>query len=144
LLDIFPTVISLAGISTPPNLDGSDLSAIWKGDSERVRDSVFLGFTNWSRSVRDERYKLIKYPQIDHTQLFDLQADPYEMNNLADDSQHAEQIERMTSLLKQWQQKLGDDQPLVVDDPKPKEIDLTGREREPDNWQPEWIVKKYF
>jgi hypothetical protein len=76
--------------------------------------------------------------------LFDLAADPGEMRNLAEDPAQVARIRAMTSLLQEWQRRLGDTQPLVVPDPKSKEIDLTGRERKPDQWQPSWIVGKYF
>jgi len=33
---------------------------------------------------------------------------------------------------------------LSVSDPAPLHRDLTGTEREPDRWQPDWIVEKYF
>jgi hypothetical protein len=46
--------------------------------------------------------------------------------------------------LKLWQQKVGDNLPLTVANPKPKQIDMTGRPRKPDRWQPDWIVQKYF
>lgn len=144
LLDIFPTVSSLTGVAAPAGIDGKDLAPIWQGVKEKVRDSIFLAFTDLMRSVRDEQYKLIRYPQIDHTQLFDLQSDPDEINNLAADPGQAERIARMTTQLKEWQQRAGDEQPLTVDNPKPKEIDLTGRERKPDRWQPDWIIEKYF
>ena len=144
LLDVFPTVLSLAGLPLPSGLDGQDLSPIWRGAKRRVRDTLFLGFTDWSRSLRDERYKLIRYPQIGHIQLFNLQDDPDEMNSLAEKPEHAARVREMTSLLEQWQKRLGDTQPLVVENPQPKEIDLTGRARTPDRWQPDWIVRKYF
>lgn len=144
LMDIFPTVAGLAGVEAPPDLDGQNLATIWRDEKQKVRDTLFLAFTDWMRSVRDERYKLIRYPQIDHTQLFDLQRDPDELDNLAGDRDQAGRIAGMTGLLKEWQQKAGDNQPLRVDNPRPKEIDLSGHERKPDKWQPEWIVKKYF
>ncbi|MHC4511860.1 MAG: hypothetical protein ACYTAO_23425 [Planctomycetota bacterium] len=50
----------------------------------------------------------------------------------------------MLQLLKESQQKVGDDLPLSVSDPAPKEIDMTEHAREPDRWQPEWIRRKYF
>ena len=38
--------------------------------------------------VRNKRYKLIHYPHIDRHQLFDLQKDPYERNDLSGDKRH--------------------------------------------------------
>lgn len=144
LLDLYPTVLSMAGLEPPEGLDGYDLSPIWKEDENAVRDSLFLAYGDEMRSVRDYRYKLIRYPQINHTQLFDLEADPFELNDLSAQSIHTERIERMMTLLRRWQQKLRDSQPLAVPNPRSKEIDLTGTEREPDMWQPRWIIEKYF
>ena len=144
LHDLFPTVLRLAGLTPAADLDGADLAPIWRGEKERVRDSVFLSYVNIMRAVRDDRYKLLRYPQINYTQLFDLAGDPDELNNLAEAPDQAARIGRLTALLEQWQRQLGDNQPLSVDKPQPKEIDMTGTKRPPDKWQPEWIVKKYF
>ena len=144
LLDIFPTVCGLTGIRPPAGVEGKDLRPIWEGNADKARDSVFLSFAKVQRSVRDERWKLIRYPKIDHTQLFDLKNDPDELHDLAGEPAQAERVQRMLHLLKESQQKVGDDLPLTVADPDPKEIDMTDHAREPDRWQPEWIRKKYF
>jgi arylsulfatase A-like enzyme len=144
LLDIFPTVCGLTGLQAPSGVEGKDLRPIWEGRADGVRDSVFLSFSKIQRSVRDERWKLIRYPQINHTQLFDLENDPDELNNLADEPSQAGRVKQMLQQLKELQQKVGDDLPLTVAKPKPKQIDMTGRPRKPDRWQPDWIVQKYF
>lgn len=144
LLDIFPTLCSLLGVQTPDGLDGRDLAPVWRGEPAAVRDSVFTAFRDLMRAVRDERWKLIRYPKIDHVQLFDLAADPHETKNLASDPAHAERIEALTAAMRAWQRRVGDEAPLAVDDPMPKAIDLTGREQQRDRWQPAWIFEKYF
>jgi arylsulfatase A-like enzyme len=144
LLDIFPTVAGLTGLTPPEELDGKDLSVLWNGTAQTVRDTLFLAFTDQMRSVRDDRYKLILYPQLNHTQLFDLQRDPDELTNLAEHPQQSLRVEMMTDWITRWQANLGDTQPLQIENPIPTEIDLTGHERQPDRWQPEWIVRKYF
>ena len=144
LYDLLPTICQLTGAKPPADLDGHSLLSVAKGERESVRDSVFLPYSGSMRSVRDERWKLIKYPAINHTQLFDLQQDPHELKNLAEAKEHREEVERLTKLMLKWQAEVGDKQPLESASPKPKEIDLTGHARTPDRWQPEWIVKKYF
>lgn len=144
LLDIFPTLCSLLGVQPPEGLDGRDLAPVWRGEPAAVRDSVFTAFRDLMRAVRDERWKLIRYPKIDHVQLFDLAADPHETKNLASDPAHAERIEALTAAMRAWQRRVGDEAPLAVDDPMPKAIDLTGREQQRDRWQPAWIFEKYF
>jgi hypothetical protein len=47
-------------------------------------------------------------------------------------------------LMKEWQTKVGDELVPPTENKTPEPIDLTGRKRDPDPWQPEWIVKKYF
>jgi arylsulfatase A-like enzyme len=85
------------------------------------RPCILLAYRNVQRAVRDDRWKLIRYPQVDRTQLFDLQADPYETANLADKPEHAANVAELTALLKNQQQHFGDTAPLQVAEPKPAE-----------------------
>jgi len=144
LIDLYPTLCGLADVRVPDGLDGKDLRPLWTGEAASVRSSVFLPFRNVQRAVRDERWKLIVYPQINHRQLFDLANDPHETRSLADDPAHAATVNRMLGVLGQWRRRFDDELPLTSRSPKPKEIDLGGRERLPDRWQPDWIRSKYF
>jgi hypothetical protein len=47
-------------------------------------------------------------------------------------------------LMQQWQTKVGDTLELPSANRQPAAIDLTGLPRTPDQWQPDWILKKYF
>jgi arylsulfatase A-like enzyme len=110
LHDLMPTILSLAGAKPVANLDGKDLLPIVQGKAKGVRDSLFLAYRDVQRAVRDDRWKLIRYPKVDRTQLFDLQADPHEMKNLADD--HPKEVARLLTELRRWQKELGDTAPL--------------------------------
>lgn len=144
LLDLFPTLCDLLELKPPAGLEGESLRPLWEGTKERVRDSVFLPYMQIQRAVRDERWKLIAYPKIGHLQLFDLQTDPYETSNLIDDPAHASDVERLQTLMKQWQARVGDTLAVPKMNKMPPVVNLTGQKRVPDPWQPEWIVKKYF
>lgn len=144
LFDLYPTLCDLLGIEPPAGLDGHSLRPLWSGEKATVRDSVFLPFRDQQRAVRNDRWKYICYPQINHEQLFDLQQDPHETQNLAESNAHQDARNQMRELLRQWQQKTGDPQPLSTPNPKPKWVELSGRKRLPDRWQPEWIRDKYF
>jgi arylsulfatase A-like enzyme len=144
LFDLFPTLCALAGVRPPEKTAGKDLRSLWEGKEKRLRDAVFLPFGGLMRSVRDERWKLIVYPPINHRQLFDLKNDPNETHDLAGDKVQAAQLERLTVLMKAWQEKVGDKQPLRVAKPRPKDVRFDDFTRKPDPWQPDWIVKKYF
>ncbi len=145
LYDIFPTVCEMNGLDAPKDIDGLSLVKAIAGKQEKVRDSVYFNYKHIMRSVRKNRWKLICYPQINHEQLFDLKDDPDEMNSLAEQKEHAKRIAELKALILTWEKDLGVPvMPLVSINPKPKKIDLTGHAREPDQWQPEWIKKKYF
>jgi arylsulfatase A-like enzyme len=144
LLDVFPTLCDMLGIQPPADLEGESLRPLWEGRKARVRDSVFLPYMQIQRAVRDERWKLIAYPKIGHLQLFDLRNDQHETTNLIDRPEYAMHLQRLQKLIKQWQTQVGDTLELPTENKHPPKIDLTGQQRKPDQWQPDWIVKKYF
>ncbi|NLH74702.1 MAG: sulfatase-like hydrolase/transferase [Verrucomicrobia bacterium] len=144
LLDVYPTLCDLIGISPPPDIDGVSLRSIWNGTASRLRDSVFLPFTDIQRAVVEDRWKLVCYPKIAHFELFDLHSDPHERTNLVDNPSCAPEPKRLTQLMKTWQTKTGDKLNLPTERKPLQPINLTGKSRKPDQWQPDWIVKKYF
>lgn len=127
LFDVFPTVCDLVGAEIPGGLDGISQRPVIEGKSPGLRDSLFFAYRDVQRAVRDERYKLIRYPQVNVTQLFDLQADPDERRNLAADPSQADRIERLTAELARWQKSLGDTLPLSVDRPADPRWDPSDR-----------------
>ena len=94
--DVMPTLLDLAGIPIPEQVEG--LSMV--GETQRSTLYGECGEDSMAtRMVRDERYKLIYYPVGNRLQLFDLQQDPQELENLADASHVAEVQQRLTEQL---------------------------------------------
>jgi arylsulfatase A-like enzyme len=121
LLDIYPTLCDLAGLPVPPRIDGRSFRAVLDGKSATARSELFLSYMAVQRAVRDDRWKLIRYPQVNATQLFDLAADPDETNNLASDPAHEPRVRSMLARLATLQTEWGDTAPLTVANPKPAE-----------------------
>ncbi len=144
ILDLYATVCGFAGIQAPTEVDARNLAPLMAGKVEAVHDSLFLPFQDNQRAVSDGRWKLHIYPKINHRLLFDLEADPHEMNNLAEDPAMQAPLARMTTLMESWRNRLGDRDPLHVDHPEPKEVDYNTLKRTLDVWQPQWIRDKYF
>jgi len=144
LLDLFPTITDLAGVETPKSVEGQSLAPIIKGQKESVRDTLYLTYEKYMRGLTDGRWKLIRYPHINYTQLFDLENDPSELHNLAEKVEQKSRVDQMMTQLKDWQQQVDDKTPLTSENPKEMEIDLSGRKRTADKHQPAWIVEKYF
>ena len=40
-VDIYPTLAALAGLAAPPDVDGTDLSPLWKSPTATISDAVF-------------------------------------------------------------------------------------------------------
>ena len=91
LTDLMPTFLEIAGVPVPSGLDGRSLvpllrdpASSWpEAGSPDLAFAEFHGhhFPYPQRMVRSRRYKLVVNPP-DINELYDLQADPYELNNL--------------------------------------------------------------
>jgi len=121
LYDVYPTVCELTGTPIPPEVESKSLVPVMTGKGAKVRDCCFTAYRNCQRAVRDERWKIIRYPLVDKTQLFDLQNDPREMNDLAAIPAHAAKVKEMTALLEHQQSLYDDHVPLRVPNPMPSE-----------------------
>ena len=86
LLDIFPTVCELTGTALPGSVEGNSLVAAMRDSAEAVRDTLYFAYVSSQRAVKNRTHKLIEYAARDcarQTQLFDLENDPWETQNLA-------------------------------------------------------------
>ena len=124
LFDVYPTVCELVGARSPKSLDGKSLAPVIRGKAEKVRDTIFLAYRHVQRAVRRGKWKLIRYPQINTTQLFDLEADPHETKDLAGRAAHAGKVKELMALMAGQQKLFGDEQPLTSDEPGPAKVDL--------------------
>jgi arylsulfatase A-like enzyme len=118
LHDIYPTVCELIGQPVPSGLDGRSFAPVLRKKRKTVRDSLFFSYLSVQRAVRNSDWKLIRYPQINKTQLFDLRRDPDEMNDRAGEPGQAARIRQMTVKLQEWQHELGDTLPPTSANPK--------------------------
>ena len=87
LVDVMPTILDLAGIQAPSQVQGKSLQPLFSKDSKGV-ESIAYSETfyprfhyGWSelKSLQDERYKLILAPELE---LYDLESDPDEERNI--------------------------------------------------------------
>lgn len=110
LYDIYPTLCGIAGLRVPATVEFKSLQPVISDNSAKHRDHLYFAFMSWQRAIRDKRHKLIEY-HVDgarHTQLFDLHADPHEINNLADDDAYQQTLASLRALLAQERVRLND------------------------------------
>ena len=121
LFDLLPTLGKICGISGPAASEGIDFSATLKEPTVSARSELVFGYKSVQRAIREDRWKLIVYPQVEKTQLFDLQSDPEEVSNLADKPENADRVAELRSRLEKNLRAFGDTQPLRVANPQPAE-----------------------
>jgi hypothetical protein len=121
LFDVLPTLGKVCGVVAPKTSEGREFTALFATPTSAHRAQLFFGYKNVQRALSDGRWKLIRYPQVDRTQLFDLQADPFEITDLSAKPEHAARVTDMLVRLAEEQKSVGDPLPLVVAKPQPSE-----------------------
>ncbi|WP_344980168.1 sulfatase [Compostibacter hankyongensis] len=90
-IDNAPTVLDMAGISIPADMQGRSLMPVFQGKTPSDwRKSMYYHYYEFQAphwvlphyGIRTERFKLISYYTINEWEMFDLQKDPDEMDNL--------------------------------------------------------------
>jgi len=119
LFDVLPTLGKACGVAAPPTSEGREFTALFADPAAAHRRQLLFGYRSVQRALSDGRWKVIRYPQVDRTQLFDLQADPEETNDLAAAPEHAARLADLMGRLAEEQAAVADTQPLTVAKPKP-------------------------
>lgn len=97
LHDLMPTLLDLAGVPCPEGVEGRSLLA--PDTRDHLYGESHLG-AKASRMIRDRTHKLIWYPAGNRFQLFDMQADPRELRDLAGAPAQAATLARLRALLR--------------------------------------------
>ncbi|HQR42498.1 MAG TPA: sulfatase-like hydrolase/transferase, partial [Gemmatales bacterium] len=119
LFDVMPTLGKLCGVNAPPTSQGIEFTWCLRDVTRPARSEMMFAYRNVQRAVYDGHWKLICYPTINKTQLFDIQTDPLETVDLSIKPEHSATLTRMMQLLKTEQQHFQDTCPLKTERPKP-------------------------
>jgi arylsulfatase A-like enzyme len=115
-VDFAPTLLALCGVKVPADMQGTDLSGVVLGQTDRGPDSAFFqifvpfagdGTPNPWRGVRTQRHmyaRTEKEPWV----LYDLEKDPDELKNLAGDPASEGVRKELEARLEKWMRDTGD------------------------------------
>ncbi|MEJ7769806.1 MAG: sulfatase-like hydrolase/transferase [Chitinophagaceae bacterium] len=114
-VDVFPTILDMAGIIAPKYIQGKSLKNILLSNPFRkLHDFVASectgvggGLSIGHRMVRTKDWKYILSDENDEA-LFSLQDDPYELHSLIDEPKHNKILSELKQDLKNWQTMVGD------------------------------------
>jgi iduronate 2-sulfatase len=106
LVDLYPTLASLAGLQAPDYLDGKSLVPMLDDPTASVKDAAFTqlarrGYTAYS--VRTARWRYVEWDEgRSGVQLYDMEQDPGETTNLARDASQASTLAELKTRLQQY------------------------------------------
>jgi arylsulfatase A-like enzyme len=127
-VDVMPSLLGLCDISVPPQVQGMDYSETFIGNSSEERDAAFLfnvhsgsgPKTDW-RGIRTKEW-VYAYHYAGDWVMYDLANDPYQLNNLIDDPNHAAKKQELKDQLEAMRTDLGESLPLVGQMPDPIQL----------------------
>jgi len=103
-IDIAPTIYELAGLTIPAEVDGRSLVPLLQEEGE-WRDELLI--EGWPRppyaAVHTERYVYVE-TEGDRAELYDLEQDPYQLENLVNDPAYTAIITEMRQRLERLRQ----------------------------------------
>ncbi len=112
-MDFFPTLLELIGLPAAPELhpDGISLLPLLQGQTLPESRPLYWHYPHYHGStwtpgaaVRDGRWKLIEFYEFDEVELYDLEADIGEQQDLS--QTHPERTNAMRRQLRKWQQEM--------------------------------------
>ena len=125
-LDVLPTICDYAGIKGPAVMRGQSLRPILENPQQPGHEYVVSEMANGparSFMVRTKKYKYMTFPATtgsNQEMLFDMQSDPGEMKNLADQASFAAEVVRHRALLADWNKLTAEASHPIQATPNPK------------------------
>jgi hypothetical protein len=112
--DFAPTLLDIAGVKVPGDMQGVSLKPLLVNPSKSVRDAVYYQYFEYPAihsvkrhyGIRTDRYKLIHfYHDVDVWEFYDLKTDPGEMKNLIGDVKSQETIANLKKQLEKLREQ---------------------------------------
>lgn len=98
-IDVAPTILSLAGLKAPAEMQGVDLMKLAAGEKHLIRKDFFYEHTFMGspgipkvEGVVSPEMKYMKFIEHNFEELYDLKADPLEKRNLASEDAYADEL----------------------------------------------------
>lgn len=112
-IDIAPTILEAAGTQFPNSIHGKSLLTLFKEENFKWREDIMCethGHTtkHLGRALIYKNFKYI-YNENDLDELYNLEEDPYELNNLVNQAKYKDLLSEMKSRLNHWRRKTNDD-----------------------------------
>jgi len=117
LLDVAPTILDVAGTDFKGEIDGTSLLPIFEERNPPWREDLMCETdghpkTEPGRAVITDRFKYVAWKGQMH-ELYDLENDPYEMDNLIDVPERYDILNDLQQRLRSWQERTHDSEKII-------------------------------
>lgn len=112
LQDVMATVLDIAGSKAVNQVDFQSFLPLAQGKKMKTRKAIISCYSGCQRMIRTDKYKMIIYPSANLVRLFDIQKDPLEMNDLANDRKNKDLMDKLFVEFQSLQKEIKD--PLNV------------------------------
>jgi arylsulfatase A-like enzyme len=105
LMDVMPTLLDIAGATAPEGLDGKSLVPLLKGESTHLREyihgecAIVPSMGSGMHYVTNGKSKYVYYPGTGYEELFDIEHDPQELQNVVGEKNYADVREHWRGVL---------------------------------------------
>ncbi len=125
-IDVFPTIMDIVRSKSTPKVDGKSMTPLFKGEDKTpwrkyycdTYDMINLGNNGEKphmRMLRSQKWKYVIYEDENgllmdngaRDQLFNLESDPGELNNLYQKKEHKETVDYLDAALRNWMFETG-------------------------------------
>ncbi|MGJ8651759.1 MAG: sulfatase-like hydrolase/transferase [Opitutaceae bacterium] len=108
LQDVVPTTLELAGMKKPDFVDFKSIIPLLRGERDKSYDSIYGAYLDRQRMITKNGWKLIRYPKISVDRLYDMNNDPLETKDLANNPEYASKLRELRHALAGLSKELGD------------------------------------
>ena len=102
-IDFFPTALDWLGLPQVPGLPGRSFAPLSRGETQELNGPVFSEMRDWKMVCMGDLKLVVEGEQFMPTMLYDLAADPYEMENLVDRREYAAEVAALRERIVDWQ-----------------------------------------
>ena len=110
-VDIAPTILELAGLKVPQQMQGRSLAPLLRGKKPKWRTDFFYehlfehATIPRTEALRTKRFKYARYIDYNYEELYDLKKDPAETTNLAYDEKYQKTLKSLQKRCDELAQK---------------------------------------
>lgn len=106
-VDIYPTLVDLAGLGSPPYLQGTSLAPLLEDPNRAWKTAAFSEYSRGptlGRSIRTDCYRYVEWQRVEDgevlaRELYDHRFDSQENRNVAEESRYADAVDRLSRRL---------------------------------------------